>query len=112
MGAASKPAPASAPVLSRSRRFQTLLFCFTCCSVIRCASGPIDHVTGSSTRVLSAIDDHLAVDEHVVDAGRIKKRLFVRSAVLDFVEVEDNDVSPGALFDNAARIETHPRRRP
>src|SRR5688572_4285128 len=112
IGAESKPAPASAPCLSRSRRCQSCLLCFTCRSVVRHASWTIDHLTRPRARVLSAIDDHLSVHEHVINPDGIKKRLFIRGSVLDRGVVEDDDVSPRAFFDHAARVETHARRRP
>src|SRR5687767_1887316 len=112
IGAASKPALASAPCLSTSRRFRSLLSCFTCCSVVRDASWSIDYVTRSSAGVLTAIDNYLAVDEHVINTDGIDKRFFVSGAVLNGVVVEDHDIGPAAFFDNAARVEPHARSGP
>src|SRR5687767_2168132 len=107
IGAASKPALASAPHLSPSRRFKSFLSGFTGCSVVRNTSWTINHMTWSSPCVFPAIDNNLSVDEHVINTEGINKRLFIRGAVLDSVVVEDDNVGPAAFFDNAARVESH-----
>src|SRR5687767_6157451 len=110
IGAASRPAPASAPRFSRSRRFKSFLF--TCYSVVAGAAWTIDHLTGSRSGVLAAIDDDLTVDKYVIDADRIDEWFFVSGEVLNRVVVENDDVGPASFPDNTARVQSHARGRP
>ena len=46
------------------------------------------------TGELAAGNDLHAVDDHVVDAGRVAERLVERCLVLHAIEVENHDIGP------------------
>src|SRR3989442_14684080 len=61
--------------------------------------------------MLAVPDDEAAVDEYVLDAGRISMRVLVRGPIGDVLGVEDDDILPGAYRDPAPILEPEPAGR-
>src|SRR5262249_8364531 len=67
--------------------------------------------SGKAAGVLAVLDDKAAVDEHVLDPGRILVGLLICRAVADPAWVEDHEVGPPADRDDAAILEPETPRR-
>src|SRR5439155_17872484 len=65
-------------------------------------NAPSDWLAGASLGMRIIEDDGNAVNQHAAEAGGVLMRLFEGGVVLDFRRIEDDQVSPGALANNAA----------
>src|SRR2546422_3721702 len=65
-------------------------------------NAPSDWLTGAGLGVRIVQDDENAVNQNAMEAGGVLVRLFEGGVVLDSDRVEHDQVSPGALANNAA----------